>query len=748
MALAVRESGSKSLAELLAPAFQCLSLARNSEAYSETIMALVSKINWLAFGNVFPFRMIQYGLESLFASALEYWLDSISIQRVSGFQYNDQTLLYYSCACQQVGLVRSLIQAGVEVDITSNAETPLTLAAKLGNADICRILIENGAQLIPKTTHIPLHKAAREGHVKICEILLEQGQRSEQLSRLETLSDMSPLQIATKSLHHGVMELLLYYKADVDQRHPRTGHTALHFAVSANAESECSNRIAAVNILLGAGADIFATCQTMLGDESVIELARASPGLIGHLISRGAHVPSVEEITGKAQELARRAGKICVFDDEPTDQEKAIILGVCKDQPEQSPQNHTVQTSVVFRTKPRAWKTVRLFLSSTFVDMKSEREILIKRVIPRVKEACAKRSIHLVDIDLRWGITEEAVQTGAALEVCLSEASQCDIFCGMIGSRYGWVPEPSQIPQCIADAYQWRDGHSITHMEVQEGVLRRLLPQQTILDNCRALFFFRDESIANSVPSSYQCDFAESDPVSKAGLAKLKNQIRASKQPVFDYCPSFGLQDSFPSFTGLEEFGELFENQVMKAIEELHPSSDENLEDPLEAERSFHRSFIEMRSSSFLGRQHLLQEILTEVEAQIDGSQVLVIHGGAGSGKSSLMATLAHLMCQQNSSHEMFILPHFIGGSPRSISITDTLSRICEELLREFELLEVLATEYETLVQQFRDLLEKVSSHGQKKLVIFIDALNQLDASHRSHNLAWLPQLEIGRAHV
>ncbi|MBI3797269.1 MAG: DUF4062 domain-containing protein [Deltaproteobacteria bacterium] len=49
------------------------------------------------------------------------------------------------------------------------------------------------------------------------------------------------------------------------------------------------------------------------------------------------------------------------------------------------------------------WKTVRVFISSTFRDMQAERDHLVRFVFPRLREQLLPRRIHLVDIDLRWG---------------------------------------------------------------------------------------------------------------------------------------------------------------------------------------------------------------------------------------------------------------------------------------------------------------------------------------------------------
>ena len=53
------------------------------------------------------------------------------------------------------------------------------------------------------------------------------------------------------------------------------------------------------------------------------------------------------------------------------------------------------------------WRTVRVFISSTFRDMHAERDHLVRFVFPRLREQLLPCRIHLVDVDLRWGVTKE-----------------------------------------------------------------------------------------------------------------------------------------------------------------------------------------------------------------------------------------------------------------------------------------------------------------------------------------------------
>ncbi len=56
---------------------------------------------------------------------------------------------------------------------------------------------------------------------------------------------------------------------------------------------------------------------------------------------------------------------------------------------------------------PSVWKTVRVFISSTFCDMHAERDHLIKVVFPALRERLDKYRIYLDDFDLRGGVTRE-----------------------------------------------------------------------------------------------------------------------------------------------------------------------------------------------------------------------------------------------------------------------------------------------------------------------------------------------------
>lgn len=100
----------------------------------------------------------------------------------------------------------------------------------------------------------------------------------------------------------------------------------------------------------------------------------------------------------------------------------------------------------------QAHHTFRVFVSSTFSDLKAERNALQARVFPRLRELCAQHGARFQPIDLRWGVSEEASLDQQAMNICLGEVKRCQQisprpnFIVLLGDRYGWMPPPPQIP--------------------------------------------------------------------------------------------------------------------------------------------------------------------------------------------------------------------------------------------------------------------------------------------------------------
>ena len=193
--------------------------------------------------------------------------------------------------------------------------------------------------------------------------------------------------------------------------------------------------------------------------------------------------------------------------------------------------------------KPRAvgWETVHIFISSTFNDMHAERDYLIKEVFPELRDWCEERKLRLVDIDLRWGVTEtDATRNKNVVQVCLDRIDKArPFFVCFLGQRYGWVPTDDEIaPETFRNfaglGNAVEQSASVTEMEVLHALLRDPFDRSagTRLPAEHAFFYLRDPGYLAQVPSDLPplrrtyTDEAELDATSRAFLLGKQAGLR------------------------------------------------------------------------------------------------------------------------------------------------------------------------------------------------------------------------------
>jgi telomerase protein component 1 len=372
-----------------------------------------------------------------------------------------------------------------------------------------------------------------------------------------------------------------------------------------------------------------------------------------------------------------------------------------------------------------AWKTVRVFISSTFRDMQAERDHLVRFVFPKLREELVKWRVHFEDVDLRWGVTSDQ----DALHVCREVIDECrPRFMCMLGGRYGYVPPGGD--------------HSITADEVRYGVLDRLS------ERGYAFFYFRDGRATARSIGERPGDFREARGSHSAQkLAALKRAIkRAGLQP-FSYHAKWDAAQR--RFTGLETFGNRVYADLLQSCKDdpaLAPRfANEGATPPDEfaEEAEQMEAFIEERSQPerfILGsRQPLLDAMLAFAAA--DGvPNLFVLTGEPGSGKSAFLARFTRELAAQpfDNRHSSLVIPHFIGASAGSTDLRRTLRRLCHDIALAAANTEPLPLDIKDLINHFQKLLTDASAN--KRVILVFDALNQLDATEGAHWLNWLPR--------
>lgn len=149
------------------------------------------------------------------------------------------------------------------------------------------------------------------------------------------------------------------------------------------------------------------------------------------------------------------------------------------------------------------WKTVHVFVSSTFNDMHAERDYLVKRVFPQLQEWCERRRLRFLDVDLRWGVTEDdAVQGRNVIKVCLSRVDECrPFFLCLLGQRRGWIPPVSGLSTetlTMFPGITGAAGASLTELEIIHAVERPFRDGYEPVKH--AFFYLRDATALDDIP--------------------------------------------------------------------------------------------------------------------------------------------------------------------------------------------------------------------------------------------------------
>jgi hypothetical protein len=379
-------------------------------------------------------------------------------------------------------------------------------------------------------------------------------------------------------------------------------------------------------------------------------------------------------------------------------------------------------------------RLVRVFISSTFRDFMGERDELVRKVFPELRRRCRARFVELLEVDLRWGITEEQSRQGATLKICLQEIDRCRpsspvFFIGLLGERYGWVPEAGHYPRDVLEdpGLSWVKEHvggrSVTELEILHGVLNN--PAMA----SRALFYFRRDGyeqrhwagIQAAYPDLRPSDFTnagQSDPAMARGKQEaLKQRVRAA-----------GLKHAPRDYETPAEAAGLILEALWGEIDATFPASE--VPDALEQETMDHQVFCESRTRAYVEREGLFAAL--DAHAEGVGPAGRVVLGESGSGKSALLAAWLE-RCR-----DRVVFCHFTGATPGSVTAEGLLRRLFGVLQGRGVLPRTVRppADAAALAASVPSWLEQLAQAGGG--VILLDALNQL-ASAADRGLAWWP---------
>ena len=366
-------------------------------------------------------------------------------------------------------------------------------------------------------------------------------------------------------------------------------------------------------------------------------------------------------------------------------------------------------------------RTIRIFISSTFRDMIEDRNALMTHCWPELRRFCRELQVELVEVDLRWGIAEEQNTRNETLKLCLDEIKACrPFFIGLLGERYGWVPDDDAFTADLKEEQPWLNaikGKSVTELEILHGVLNN--PEMA----GRAFFYFRDPAYTKNKSG----DFLSESPSDATKQDELKGLIRRTCAE-----KNIPLYETYPDPDSLAK---LVLEQLKDAITIQFPA--EEIPDIETREARDHEAFAEVRRRTYIGRP----EYIETVNRHVSGiGEPLVLLGDSGSGKSALLANWIEDWRRVHPNDLIF--QHYIGGTNDSSDHWKLMRRLIVFIKSWSDDPEELPSSNDDLLRDFSIWLAKARIKAERegiRIIVILDALNQLEDKDYAHVLGWLP---------
>ncbi|MCL2180106.1 MAG: DUF4062 domain-containing protein, partial [Treponema sp.] len=305
-------------------------------------------------------------------------------------------------------------------------------------------------------------------------------------------------------------------------------------------------------------------------------------------------------------------------------------------------------------------RQIRIFISSTFRDMMKERDYLITRVFPELRRYCEERDISLFELDLRWGVTQEESENQMAFKICLNEVDNTNpFFIGLLGERYGWVPDEKTIeqmkPTYVFDEYEWlldelRKKKSITEAEINEGAFKA--------NEVNAYFYIRSPQMPT--PDEFR---EEKGSHGEKMLLELKERIKKDKRYIVK------------DYNNVEHLGEQVEKNFKALVDSLFPEKEKL--SVLEKERMQQHIFLKSKTRSYVENPQWKNEL--DNFADDNEKSEMAITGGSGMGKCALLANWIADRKNKRIKNEKIIY-HFTGISQSEGDYLGITQRLVNEL--------------------------------------------------------------------
>jgi hypothetical protein len=298
---------------------------------------------------------------------------------------------------------------------------------------------------------------------------------------------------------------------------------------------------------------------------------------------------------------------------------------------------------------------------------------------------------------------------------------------------------------------------SATHQEIALGALsqrdaqgKALNPEQHVHVYVRHLAGLpQDESAKDFI--DWDAEKAQVVPGARERLRGLEGQLRQQLgDHVHDVHTSWSRhgRNGVVNKAYLKRFCDAFLSH-QKTLIDAELASLEQFDERHVREQA-HQHFGTERARVFVGRKSLLTRIGRYTDL-VPGSSAnklstasrsgapLILLGGGGSGKSALLARAAKEALKDTKRSCVIVLERYIGGVPGTESLMTTLSALVADIAACYDQPQPAAAEnIKALIEDFKLVMGYATA--RRPLILYLDALDQLDVADSAWMLEWLPK--------
>ncbi|KAJ3278231.1 hypothetical protein HK104_002545 [Borealophlyctis nickersoniae] len=422
--------------------------------------------------------------------------------------------------------------------------------------------------------------------------------------------------------------------------------------------------------------------------------------------------------------------------------------------------NESAGPSVDVAVPPKSlvdWKhnhIVRIFVS-TAPEMVKERHVLFNVVAPIVRKVGKEVGVRVMFIDPRFGLPADEPTTPSTLSVILQAIDSClPFFIGILGHRYGWIPEisnPSHVSAGTLHQFpwlvEWKD-KSFLEIEVCYG----------IRGGAGAAVYVPSGN-ADEVVDEVHAEFSSVRDESPEDAREDRERLEALKRRVL----SDG-KITTHAFTNVSELGDKVVADLSMQLRNRVSKEVGNGWEAVCDELAPHHAYAEARRKMFVSsvRTEGVFAELDDYANTADEAGALIVTGPAGRGKSTLLANWVQRRAELIEGNKTeFIISHFTGASWTASDAAQLVSLLIQQFTllnssmthshpqRTSRLPSVASTtslsdpSFRTNVRILHDLFYTLSATLTKTnqtLLVVLDGLDNMSEDlSGAHELVWIP---------